>query len=76
MLVSHFKQKDWWVCSVDILEANEVADVNVIVDPNADWLTQEQYVCSLVDKHMGSEEKLDSIINMAGKCCKVIITKL
>jgi dihydropteridine reductase len=72
VLVSHFKQKGWWVCSVDILEPNEVADVNVIVDPNTDWLNQEQQVTSLVEKHMGSEEKLDSIINMAGKCCKLI----
>ena len=72
VLVSHFKQKGWWVCSVDILEANEVADVNVIVDPTADWLTQEQHVASLVDKYMGSEQQLDSIINMAGKWVKVI----
>ena len=72
VLVSHFKQKGWWVCSVDILEANEVADVNVIVDPTADWITQEQNVATLVDKHMGNEQKLDSIINMAGKCGKAI----
>ena len=66
-LVSHFKHNGWWVCSVDVIEGNELADVNVIVDPNDDWLTQEQYVTSNVEKHLSSEQKLNSIINMAGK---------
>ena len=66
VLVSHFKQKGWWICSVDILEGNEEADVNVIVDPNIDWHSQEQHVVSSVEKHLPNEQKLDSIINMAG----------
>ena len=65
-LVSHFKKNGWWICSVDILEGNEEADVNVIVDPNTDWLSQEQHVTSFVEQHLPSEQKLDSIINMAG----------
>ena len=67
VLVSHFKQKSWWICSIDVLEGNEEADVNVIVDPNSDWVTQEQHVISSVNKFLSSDEKIDSIINMAGK---------
>ena len=67
VLVSHFKNQGWWVCSVDVLEGNKDADANVIVDPTTDWCCQEQYVTSNVEKHLKDENKLDSIINMAGK---------
>ena len=67
VLVSHFKNQGWWVCSVDVLEGNQDADANVIVDPTTDWCCQEQYVTSNVEKLLKDEDKLDSIINMAGK---------
>ena len=66
VLVSHFKQKGWWICSVDILEKNGEADANIIVDPNSDWLSQEEYVVNQLEKHLSTEQKLDSVINMAG----------
>ena len=66
VLVSHFKRQGWWICSVDILEMNDEADANVIVDPNCDWLVQEEHVVTHVEKHLSSGEKFDSIINMAG----------
>ena len=67
VLVSHFKQKGWWICSVDILQANEEADANVVVDPTSDWLSQEEHVITQVKKHLSDGTKLDSVINMAGK---------
>lgn len=66
VLVSHFKQKGWWICSVDILEKNNEADANIIVDPASDWLSQEEHVITQVEKHLSTGEKFDSIINMAG----------
>ncbi len=36
VLVSHFRSRGWWVCSVDI-RANEEADENVLVDLKDDW---------------------------------------
>ena len=65
-LVSHFKRQGWWICSVDILEVNDEANANVIVDPNCDWIVQEEHVVTHVGKFLNSGEKFDSIINMAG----------
>ncbi len=39
VLVSHFRSRGWWVCSVDI-RANEEADENVLVDLKDDWFEQ------------------------------------
>ena len=39
VLVSHFKSNGWTVISVD-LAANDVADANVLVNPNDDWAKQ------------------------------------
>jgi nucleoside-diphosphate-sugar epimerase len=39
VLVNHFKSNGWFVISVD-LSANDAADVNVIVNPNDDWMKQ------------------------------------
>jgi len=66
VLVSHFKQKGWWICSVDISEKNDEADANIIVDPNSDWLSQEEIVVNQLEKYLSNEQKLDSVINMAG----------
>ncbi len=65
VLVNHFKAQSWWVCSVD-LAANDTADANVLVDPADDWLKQEAHVCAEVAKVVGSGNKLEAVINMAG----------
>lgn len=65
VLVSHFKSKGWWVCSVD-LAANEEANENVLVNPNDDWCTQENAVKTQVQKVLGGESKVEAILNMAG----------
>ena len=39
VLVNHFKSNGWFVLSVD-LAANDAADVNVVVNPNEDWIKQ------------------------------------
>ena len=52
------------MCSID-LAANDEADVNVLVNPKDEWLTQESVVTQAIQKHVGSQ-KVDSILNMAG----------
>lgn len=64
VIVKHFKQKGWWVCSVDI-NANDEADANIIVNPNDTWLEQEKHVCSNMLGTL-AEDKVEAIINMAG----------
>ena len=39
VLVNHFKSNGWFVASVDLV-ANDAADVNVVVNPNDDWIKQ------------------------------------
>ena len=65
VLVSHFKSKGWWVCSVD-LAANDEANENVLVNPNDDWCTQEASVKAAVGNLLGKDTKLEAILNMAG----------
>merc|ERR1711976_215462 len=64
VIVSHFKSKGWWICSVDI-RGNEEADVNVLVNPDDDWTTQVTKVCEAVASKL-AENKVDAVINMAG----------
>lgn len=64
VIVKHFKQKGWWVCSVDI-NANEEADANILVNPNDTWLDQEKQVCANVEETL-TGNKVEAIINMAG----------
>lgn len=64
VIVSHFKTSGWWICSVDI-NANDEADVNVLVNPNDSWVDQEAAVCSSVAEKL-SESKVEAVINMAG----------
>ena len=66
VLVNHFKSNSWWVCSVD-LAANDAADANVIVNPADEWTKQEEHVCAEVAKAVGEGDKLEAVINMAGK---------
>lgn len=64
VIVKHFKQKGWWVCSVDI-NANDEADANILVNPNDSWLEQERQVCDNVAETL-TGNKVEAIINMAG----------
>jgi len=64
VIVKHFKQKGWWVCSIDI-NANDEADTNILVNPNDTWLEQEKHVCSTMIGTL-AESKVEAIINMAG----------
>lgn len=64
VLVSHFKSKGWWVCSIDMGE-NSNADANVLVNPSDGWLEQESYVKDGVAQHLG-QDKIDAVLNMAG----------
>jgi len=64
-VVSSFKAKQWWVCSIDSKE-NESADANVIVDLSvSDWTAQEQSILEQVGSAVDNN-KFDSIINVAG----------
>ena len=65
VIVKHFKQKGWWVCSIDI-NANDEADTNILVNPNDTWLEQEKHVCSTMIGTL-AESKVEAIINMAGQ---------
>ncbi len=65
VLVSHFKAKGWWVCSIDI-RANEKADQNVLVNLKHNWTQQEESVIAGVKEKLGSNN-VEAILNMAGK---------
>ncbi|CAC5395982.1 QDPR [Mytilus coruscus] len=62
--VSHFKAKNYWVGSIDLMP-NEQADANVIVKPCDSWTQQEEEVVKAVDGVVGSE-KLDAVLCVAG----------
>ena len=71
VIVSHFKSKGWWICSIDI-NGNDQADNNVLVNPNDSWKDQEVSVSKAV-ADMLVEQKVDAIINMAGEFKIVIL---
>lgn len=62
--VQYFKSHNWWVGCIDLAE-NESADVNIVVDRDADWVTQEQGVLSQVNSSLNGD-KLDAVICVAG----------
>ncbi|KAK9508471.1 hypothetical protein O3M35_006024 [Rhynocoris fuscipes] len=62
--VSYFKNKQWWVGSIDLKE-NEQADVNVIVKPELDWLEQEKIVLNGVGESL-KDNKVDAVLCVAG----------
>ena len=71
VLVSHFKSHGWWVLSVD-LAANDAADANVTVDPNADWVKQVHLVLLLYNFHSNYRYWLNYCHTSAYKETKVI----
>ncbi|XP_014242146.1 dihydropteridine reductase isoform X2 [Cimex lectularius] len=62
--VSYFKNKKWWVGSIDLKE-NEKADANVLVEPEEGWLQQESQVLKEVSSVLDGN-KLDAVICVAG----------
>ena len=74
VIVKHFKQKGFWVCSIDI-RASEEADKSILVNPNDDWLAQEKQVCASVEETL-TGNKVEAIINMAGEVWKIFLAFL
>merc|ERR1711962_1656360 len=64
VIVSHFKSKGWWVCSMDLFP-NEDASVNLVVDAKLSWVDQEALVMSKVEETLAGQ-KLDAILCVAG----------
>ncbi|XP_055642610.1 dihydropteridine reductase [Toxorhynchites rutilus septentrionalis] len=62
--VQFFKSNNWWVGCIDLTE-NDSADVNIVVDRDADWVSQEQNVLSKVEATLNGD-KLDAVICVAG----------
>ena len=71
---SCLKYTGWWVCSIDLM-ANDQSDANVLVNPKDDWLAQEVFVTAEVQKLLGVQ-KVDSVLNMAGKHKQPVILHL
>lgn len=62
--VSYFKQKSWWVGSID-LGTNDAADLNVLVSATDSLPEQEKVVIDSISQSLGSS-KLDAVICVAG----------
>ncbi|KAF5303894.1 hypothetical protein FQR65_LT08088 [Abscondita terminalis] len=62
--ISLFKQKNWWVASID-LSSNDEADLNILVNKNENLHEQEQQVLSSISKSLDGQ-KLDAIVCVAG----------
>ncbi|XP_030385604.1 dihydropteridine reductase [Scaptodrosophila lebanonensis] len=62
--VEHFKNKDYWVGSIDLSE-NEKADVSIVVPRDSNWAEQESEIVGKVGETLNGE-KLDAVICVAG----------
>ncbi|KAL3290290.1 hypothetical protein HHI36_023635 [Cryptolaemus montrouzieri] len=62
--VSHFKAKNFWVGSIDRSE-NKDADLNILVETDADLVQQESSILNSVNSALGGA-KLDGVICVAG----------
>ncbi|KAL1439241.1 hypothetical protein MTO96_010278 [Rhipicephalus appendiculatus] len=63
-IVSFFRQKQWWVASVDHFP-NEEADANVVVQSCEAWTNQHELVLQGVAKVL-KDDKIDALICVAG----------
>lgn len=63
-ITKHFKAKNWWVSSVDILK-NKEADLNIQVQAE-DSLDEQQKIVKAVISSVLGDKKLDAIICVAG----------
>jgi len=64
IVVNFFKSKNFWVGSIDLSE-NEVADANILVNRDADFVSQETDVLAKVKEAL-NDNKLDAVICVAG----------
>ncbi|KAI9588190.1 dihydropteridine reductase-like isoform X1 [Glossina fuscipes] len=62
--VSHFKDNNYWVGSIDLNE-NDRADVSIVVPRDSSWIEQEQEVLGKVGDAL-QNNKLDAVICVAG----------
>ncbi|XP_065187670.1 dihydropteridine reductase-like [Sycon ciliatum] len=63
-IVSFLRSKNWWVVSVDLF-ANEEADSNVLVNPEASWTSQETEILEGLSTTL-SDNRLDAVLCVAG----------
>ncbi|CAF0981439.1 unnamed protein product [Brachionus calyciflorus] len=64
-LVNHFKNKNYWVVSVDMKE-NQAANANILVNSSQSLIEQEQNIEENVKQLLNEGAKLDAILNVAG----------
>lgn len=63
-IVAFFKEKSWWVGSIDIF-GNEEANANFLINPESSWTEQNESINNQVASAIG-DEKLDAIVCVAG----------
>ncbi|CAD5116579.1 DgyrCDS5458 [Dimorphilus gyrociliatus] len=63
-IVGYFKQKSWWVGSIDIF-GNDEANANFLINPELSWTEQNESINNQVSSAIG-DEKLDAIVCVAG----------
>ncbi|XP_054164366.1 dihydropteridine reductase-like [Oppia nitens] len=65
--VQFFKKQNWWVTSVDLV-ANSEANENIVIKSSTtdQWTQQEAEVVNGVGQVLGSDNKLDAIVCVAG----------
>lgn len=65
-IVKYFRDQNWWVGSID-LQANDDANVNVIVDSSsASWVDQNAAISKKLAEALGGGNKVDAILCVAG----------
>jgi len=62
--ISKFKDLNWWVGCID-MSANDLADANIIVNRESNWVEQETSILSEVNTLLNGD-KLDAVICVAG----------
>ncbi|ESO02204.1 hypothetical protein HELRODRAFT_65590 [Helobdella robusta] len=63
-IVKFFRNKNWWVASID-MGPNSEADVNIVVTPSESWQDQNNTIQSKVAETLG-HDKVDAILCVAG----------
>ncbi|XP_077992594.1 dihydropteridine reductase-like [Glandiceps talaboti] len=63
-IVNYFKNKNWWVASIDLFP-NEDADANIVLSITESWLKQEEQVTANVEDTLKGE-KVDAVLCVAG----------
>nr|XP_027203860.1 dihydropteridine reductase-like [Dermatophagoides pteronyssinus] len=64
--VDYFRKQNWWVTSIDLHE-NDQANSNILIDVNSlSLVDQETNVIEQLTQTLGTDDKLDAIICVAG----------